>query len=186
MEVVQHTFRLATFNCHGLKSSLPYCLNLSDTHDIVFLNEHTIREICEENNKLCYLKSSVDPESTLCGRPHGGTGFICRKAKGIGYKIIQCDSDRLYGLQLLINHHVVMYIYGDYAPYYDGSVEQTELYLEIIDQLQCLVDQTENEHCSAESEMLSDNWYCKKPFTKWSLILYEFLKQNNVCRQFFI
>ena len=84
-----------------------------------------------------------------------------------------------------------MYIYGVYAPYYDGSVEQTELYLEIIDQLQCLVDQTENDipivlmgdlnTALPESEMLSDNWYCKKPFTKWSLILYEFLKQNNMC-----
>ena len=89
-----------------------------------------------------------------------------------------------------------MYIYGVYAPYYDGSVEQTELYLEIIDQLQCLVDQTENDipivlmgdlnTALPESEMLSDNWCCKKPFTKWSLILYEFLKQNNMCRQFFI
>ena len=38
-----------------------------------------------------------------------------------------------------------MYIYGVHAPYYDGSAEQTELYLKTIDQLQCLVDQTEND-----------------------------------------
>ena len=78
MEVVLYTFRLATFNCHGLKCSLPYCLNLFDTNDVVFLNERwlsdicTIREICEKNNKLCYLKSSVHPQSTLRGIPHGG------------------------------------------------------------------------------------------------------------------
>ena len=34
--VLSSSFSLAAFNCHGLKSSISYVLDLSNGHDIVF------------------------------------------------------------------------------------------------------------------------------------------------------
>ena len=35
------------------------------------------------------MKSSVDPEELLVGRPYGGVGFIANKVKNIIYKPLQ-------------------------------------------------------------------------------------------------
>ena len=79
MDVLSKKLTVASFNCHGMKGSLQYVLNLAELHQIVFLNEHwlqvndipTLKQICESKNILCFLKSSVDPCKSLNGRPHG-------------------------------------------------------------------------------------------------------------------
>ena len=35
-----HVLKTVAFNCHGLKSSLPYVKELLNDHDIVFISEH--------------------------------------------------------------------------------------------------------------------------------------------------
>ena len=35
------------------------------------------------SDEVCFLKSSVNPEVVLKGRPYGGVGFKCRMFSGI-------------------------------------------------------------------------------------------------------
>ena len=107
MDVLSKQLTVASFNSHRMKGSLQYVLNLAESHQIVFLNEHwlqvndipTLRQICELKNILCYLKSSVDPSKSLNGRPHGGVGFLYNRSmsKDIAHRVIDCDNDRIYG-----------------------------------------------------------------------------------------
>ena len=55
-------------------------MELLKFHDIIFKNEHWLQKkdlgnvasIYGQNNYCTYLKSSIDPMSTLLGRPYGG------------------------------------------------------------------------------------------------------------------
>ena len=70
--VLSENFKLVTFNCHGLKSSISYVLDLIKRHDVVFICEHwlkvnelnSISDMCG-NDYLCFLKSSIDPYDDL-------------------------------------------------------------------------------------------------------------------------
>jgi hypothetical protein len=62
----------------------------------MFLCEHwlTVQELSifndrfKKSNMWTNLKSSVDPETVLIGRPHGGIGFIAKRIDDIVYKSI--------------------------------------------------------------------------------------------------
>ena len=121
----------------------------------------------------CYLKSSIDPTEVLYGRPYGGIGFLCKKMKGVAYRPIECLSDRLYGLEIIVNKKVIACIFGVYLPCNDHSQGQMDLYLETLDQLQCKVD---NIHESIpmiivgdtntvlpQMECLNPRWYKRRP-----------------------
>ena len=100
--VLGKNFSLCTFNCHGLKSSIQYVLDLCKSHNIIFVNEHwlqhsdfyTISEIFKSNGMSTYLKSSMDPTDRFRGRPFGGVGFVCANLENVSYKLIECVSDR--------------------------------------------------------------------------------------------
>ena len=72
-----YSLNIGTFNFYGLKSSLPYVMELLEFHDIIFIHEHWLQKkyldiiasIYGQNNYCTYLKSSIDPMSTLLGRP---------------------------------------------------------------------------------------------------------------------
>ena len=76
-----------------------------------------------------------------------------------------------------------------YLPYNDGGKEQMELYMDTLDQIQCLIDQSDSEvpiiiigvfnTVLPDTESLTEKWYCRKPYNKMSGILYEFLVQND-------
>ena len=76
------------------------------------------------------LKSSIDPDVVLTGRPHGGIGFIAKRLHNIVYKPIHVDSDRICGVQLISNGKIVLTVYGVYLPYYKGTctIDQIQLY----------------------------------------------------------
>ena len=77
---VSSDIRIASFNCHGLKSTMEYTAELSSENHVTFLCEHWllpngIHTICDAFNKLgktSFFKSSVDPLVPLRGRPYGG------------------------------------------------------------------------------------------------------------------
>lgn len=102
---------IATFNCHGLKSSLAYVKYLVSNHDVLFVCEHWLRpseiHVLRENdltNEWVYMKSSIDNDETLVGRPYGGCGFICKKQPGMAFRpIVVTESDRMCGLEVIIN-----------------------------------------------------------------------------------
>ena len=198
MEQVNQQFSVCSFNCYGLKSSLSYIIDIAEQNDVTFLCEHwlqakdmyTIKSIFSDNKMQCFLKSSIDPSVQLIGRPFGGVGFLCRNTTGTSYNAIECESDRLYGLQIFKKEVLVMCIIGVYLPYENGTNDQTELYIKTIDQLQSIID-----NCGSvptlivgdmntvlpQEESICDNWYTKKPYGKHSAILFDFLCQNHLC-----
>jgi hypothetical protein len=92
------------------------------------------------NHYFSHLKSSIDPCEVLSGRPFGGCGFVCRKLPGVVYKPISCVSDRLCGIELIVNHQVVLSMFGVYLPFDDRTVAGQEKYLEILYELQGYID----------------------------------------------
>jgi hypothetical protein len=86
----------------------------------------------------CNLKSSIDPDEVLLGRPYGGVGFICKRKPGLSYIPVPCDNERIMALQLVVNK-VCLTIIGVYLPYYDGSASQTVLYSETLSDVQSLI-----------------------------------------------
>ena len=99
--------KLVSFNCKGFKSWQGYIQELIQKNDVTFLCEHwlqqneivLVQESLSEENYWSILKSSVDQESPLIGRSHGGTGFVC-------HKNIECDSDRVCMIQIFDNMEV--------------------------------------------------------------------------------
>ena len=81
MAVKYTDYNICTFNCHGMKGSLEYLLELASSHDVLFINEHwlqqkgihTICSITETNNPKimdipkiqCGPKSSVEWKTIL-------------------------------------------------------------------------------------------------------------------------
>ena len=188
---------------HGLKSNIPYVLDLLDSQDILFINEHwlqekdiiTIVDICAGKNthlkyKNTHLKSSVDPMSPMLERPYGGIGFLCTKTKGIIYRILPCETDRIMVLQVIINQKVVLCLVGVYLPHDNSTLIQTKAYIETLDYLQSIIDSLagvpivilgDTSTVLPESFYLKDKWYTQKRYNKRSLLLYEFMSQNNLC-----
>ena len=92
-------------------------------------------------------------------------------------------------IQVISSHSVILMCIAVYMPFYTGSSEQTEFYVETLDLLQELLD-TYSEGSPVmvlgdynttlpQSTTLRDNWYCSRPFTKYSFLLYEFLTEND-------
>ena len=204
MENYFKSFSISSYNCNGLKSSIHYVMHLAKSHEVVFLCEHwlqhhdlhTIRSICKDENKLCFLKSSIDPTVPLHGRPYGGVGFVCSKGEGIAYNMINCESDRMSCIQILKNGKVVLSILGVYLPYDNSSKEHTELFIDILDNISCILDKYSHEAplvivgdmntVLPQAHALSDNWYFKRHFSKRSAIFYDFMSQNSLCVANFI
>ena len=122
------------------------------------------------------------------GRPHGGIGFIANRVKGITYKPISVDCDRITGMQLVSNGKIVMTIFGVYLPYSRANADQIKLYSETLDILQSAIDGMDpspimivgdmNAPLPRQSE-LSRYWYRVYPFNRHSYILYDFLRNND-------
>ena len=100
---------VVTFNCFGYKNSVSLVHSLCLEYGICFLNEHWLKpcEIPSLKSKLkkqhlwSVLKSSMDPEKVQTGRSHGGVGFICKQEKGIEYRDIKMDNNRLCVIQVI-------------------------------------------------------------------------------------
>ena len=139
---------------------------------------------------LCSLKSSMDPEVVHCGRSFGGVGFICKKLNNISYKSIDIDCKRISVIQLCNANKAILTIIGVYMPFYNGSHEQVEQYLEMIDLLQSVLDSYAQEMpvmivgdfnaSLPQQALLNVNWYRQRPFNKHSVLLYEFMSENSL------
>ena len=113
------TFRLASFNCAGVKPKLPYISSLCDQADIVFLQEtwlmphelSVLNSVHQDFNK--HSISAVDTEqSILISRPYGGLTILYRKHLNISGSVINLDENRLVGF--MVNHNNFKYLYSAY------------------------------------------------------------------------
>ena len=132
----------------------------------------------------------MDPEVIQSGRSHGGVGFVCREIPGIVYKVIDIDDDRICALQVLKDQSVVLTIIGVYMPFFNGDNAQIQLYVETLDRLQATLDMySEGPPCIImgdfnaslpQKDTLSVNWYKIRPFNCHSLLLFDFLVNNDL------
>ena len=76
------------------------------------------------------MKSSLKSDDLAVGRPFGGVGFVCRKRRDITYVPINCESDRLHGLEVMFRGSKVLTVYGVYMPHNNNTPNQTELYMD--------------------------------------------------------
>ena len=93
---------LCTFNCRSVKSSLEEVVNLCDSCDLIFLQEHWLLPY-----ELDYLsrihsdyiaigQSSVDiSSSALVGRPYGGTGILYKQSLSGYIWVVNTDDPRI-------------------------------------------------------------------------------------------
>ena len=177
---------------------MSYVSKLIKDNDITFLCEHWL-QVSEINSisdlfceNICFFKSSVNPEVVLNGRPYGGIGFVCKNLPGIRHNIIEFETDRIYGIKLIVSETVVLTVFGVYMPYENYSYEQMESYLETLDKLQIMLDKDTGKNNSPviivgdlntrlpQSPNLNKLWYKSKPFNHRSYVLYNFLIENDL------
>jgi exonuclease III len=192
---------LFTLNCNGLNGCIDELLHeLYAQSNIIFLCEHwlqqyeipSVEQALSKKGYVSYLKSSVNPEEVLYGRPYGGTGFVCKNVDGIHFQNVDVDNDRISCLRV-IQHGTdtqILNIFGIYLPYCNGSADQASLYAETLDKLQSLIDDCNGSPVVIMGDMnanlplhsqLARYWYRSRPFTSHSLMLHDFLVDNELC-----
>ena len=87
---------IQSYNCKGLKSSyVTIDSDMLSNCDLLFICEHwlTAYEVLafknrfnESNRRWVHMKSSINVDEQLIGRPHGGIGFIGNRIPNITYK----------------------------------------------------------------------------------------------------
>ena len=58
------------------------------------------------------------------------------------YVPINCESDRLHGLEVMFRGSKVLTVYGVYMPYNNNTPNQTELYMDPLHQLSLMIEET--------------------------------------------
>ena len=195
----QHKLSVFSYNCYGINSSLNEIVEeLRSNSNIAFICEHWqhqhelvgLKAMLAREGYWSHMKSSIDPEEVLQGRPYGGVGFICKRIQGLIYKPIEVDNDRITGVQLIQSGKVILNIVGVYLPYYDGTPDQVALYSETLDVLQSVLDMCPPSPVMIVGDMnaslptqkkLSGMWYRQSPYNQHSLLLYDFLCSNDLC-----
>ena len=192
-------FNIWSYNCKGLKSSFGLVQELLDSSkcQMLFLCEHWLTpgevsvfsKLFKESGLWVNLSSSIDPETTLLGRPFGGIGFIAKRMSNITFKPLVIDSDRVAGVQLICAGKVLLTVFGVYLPYYKGTHDQIQCYNETLSTLQCLLDTMEPSPVLIVGDMnttlpqqqsLSRHWHRMYPHNNNSYILYDFLRNNEL------
>ena len=152
----------------------------------------TINSFFKQNGFIPHLKSSIDPEEALCGRPYGGIGFICKNIAGVSYKFVDIANDRISLLKVFQSgsDKLLLNVIGVYLPYHNGYADQITLYSDTLDNLQAIVDDCSGAPYLIVGDMnaalpkhmqLPRNWYRCRPFNHHSLLLHDFMTNNLMC-----
>ena len=144
MTSIFETIYVASYNCCGWNSSIPYVKMLLKDFDLLLIQEHWL---FIENLSLLNINSDFSSfgisgmESTvfLTGRPYGGCGFLIRKNLLPFTGIITSVSKRFCALLLTINW-VKTLVINVYLPTNYGNMDSEQLYRESLAELKGFVD----------------------------------------------
>ena len=191
--------RTIGFNAKGFKQSHVYISKLLSNCDIIGVSETWLRpgelpmikNTLKDENLSVFAKSSMnDIDPTYVGRPYGGIALICKKRKGLSYEEITVNSERLAGVKVCSTKGVLQIILYVYMPFYSGDYNQIELYSEVLDEIQSVINQY-GALCPIyvlgdfnaqlpKKDILHRNWYKTAGYNKNSRILYEFISDNDL------
>ena len=180
-----------------MKSSFDMILQQMSNVDCMFLSEtwlkpddlNVIRQMIQKQNYHCILKTSVDSEVTLEGRPYGGVCFIYKNMPNINIVNIEVDDERICAIKLLSGGRVVLTIIGAYMPHCDGSAARAGMYSETLEKIQLIIDNIDPSPVMFVGDMnaplprqhhLPKQWYKRHPFNRHSLLLYDFICNNEL------
>ena len=116
-------------------------------------------------------------------------GWICNKTNNVTYKAIDIDNDRISGIQIIVQGKTVMNILDVYLPFHNGSSDQIELYGETLECLHSKIDSYHGEPIIIvgdfnatlpQQQSLSHNWSKRRPFNADSMLLYDFICDNEL------
>ena len=133
--------------------------------------------------------STCDPEYS--GRPFGGLSVVAKSNHGLCFYEIECSCDRLLPFKVINKHgKVIQTIINVYFPFYQsGNHEQTKEFIETIDQLQTVIDDSEGVPIKIVGDFnvklpkqakLNQSWFRRNGFNQHSYILYDFIVANNL------
>ena len=129
-------FRLASFNCRSVKSSLDEVRDLCDKNDIVCLQEHWL--LPNELNVLSAIHpeflatglSAVDiSKDLLVGRPYGGTAILYRQSLHKSINVVTTNDCRITGI-LIDSHLGPVLLLCVYMPTNNGDEDCLESYID--------------------------------------------------------
>jgi len=135
MAAANRKFRLATFNCRSVKSSVNEVKELCNNFDVVMLQEHWLmpHELsmlsAVHTDFLAVAKSAVDISShILIGRPYGGTAILYRKDLASNITVVDTSDPRVCAVKLMTNTGPILLICV-YMPADTGDAECIENYI---------------------------------------------------------
>ena len=158
MATKNNELSICTFNCRGVKSSLPELQLLCETHDIVCLQEHwllpydlsMLSQI--HADFLSCATSAVNVYSNIMvGRPYGGTGILYRRRLAQVINTVDTNEPRMTAITLQLNDGPVL-IVNVYMPTDYGNYECYEEYLDMCTKISALF----NESAAAYLVVLGD------------------------------
>ena len=132
---------MCTFNCRGLKSSVPEIINISKECDILLLQETWLLDfelpllsnLCDGfyGKGISNIDSSCD---VLRGRPHGGLAVLWKESISSKCNIVEMDDPRLMCIEYEMCNGQSLYIINVYLPYcVEGNHDDYLFYLNKID-----------------------------------------------------
>ena len=176
----QNSFRVSSFNCRSIKSSVTEVCELCGESDIVFLQEHWLLPF--ELDMLNSLhsdfysssKSAVDiSRSVLVGRPYGGTAVLYRKELATCIKVVETCDPRLCAIKFDSNVGPILFVCV-YMPCDQGDSDCFENFLDICGKINSLYIEIDVVHC-----MVAGDFNCQ-PGSRFYDLLKQLAEDHNL------
>lgn len=194
------------FNCHGFKQSSDFVYSRLQHCDILCLTEtwlkpselpciqDSLRQYSPALGKTClvFAKSGMEnTETSYAGLPYGGLCVIVKKDARYTARLIESPSDRTVAVGIYnVSGNLIQVIVCVYMPFFNGSADKLEEYVDTCDTIQTLIDKY---GASApllvagdfntqlpNSPRLSKKWFKSKGFNKYSSVLYDLITGNDM------
>jgi len=178
VEYIKFNIKTISWNCNGFKSSVYDINQLCERYDIIFIQEHWLRD-----DELTMIKT-VHPDFTgfgisamdtsnglLLGRPYGGVCILWRKSMAKYINVVQYDDKRLLGCKLCINNDTMLFI-NVYLPY--QCDENYDDFVRYLGKLSAHIEMS----TTASVVLVGD--FNSKMYSTFETELLDFVKRNNL------
>ena len=120
--IFSFNLKAATFNCHGIGSSIDTIRNLTTEYQLVFLQEtwlypddsSIVSRISEEYQSFSISSMSLD-DNIIRGRPHGGMSVLWNKSLSNSIRTIQYDDNRILGIEVKSKDTILLFFISVFA-----------------------------------------------------------------------
>lgn len=136
--------KFISFNCKSITRSIDCVRSLCQSVDIVALQEtwllpHDIPQLGTISQDFGFTgKSAVDTSSGgLRGRPYGGVAILWRKNVFTSVSVIQCDSDRLVAIKIVVSERTLL-IFSVYMP--TDSLENLTEFTQCLSEIYAIIE----------------------------------------------